>query len=584
MKKQNLILAIMCIIAMPLISNAQAFKYDLIHHFGNAGCGICATQNPVFKSTILNPNTGKIHHIKVPTSFPYFDPMYAAIPVLCDSLMNYYKITSVPTAVQNGNFKKSVLSSVTQSDVNTINLQSSPVTVLVSHTTSGQTRTVNVEIKNVSTATLATGYVLQLAVVERVITYLVAPGGNGEKVFPDVLRAQFPANNGYTGQVITLPAPGMTSTYTFTYTLNNTWVASQIEEIAYVQNTASKEVMNSGASYDCQINSVLSSTSIAICQGSTATIQTNAGNGNTYVWEKSGVVIPNAISANYSTTVSGDYTVEISNGSCTAYSTKSKVTVNPIPSAVTLSQTGIVNICSGKSLNVTVTNPIGTNSYSWLKNNITIPLATATNYTITTTGKYKARATNEFGCVSTSAVVDAKVTSASSVNVIPAGPLTMCAGDSMLLTASNNANHTYQWKRNNINVSNATALNYYARQSGNYKVIVTNINGCTKVSNTVAITINCREANAFNNIEQGISLYPNPADNRITIEIGNLDISTFKVLNSTGQIMQLEILPVDFENGTYELNTAEMKSGFYIIQCNDQNGKTIVSKFQVIHE
>lgn len=159
----------------------------------------------------------------------------------------------------------------------------------------------------------------------------------------------------------------------------------------------------------------------------------------------------------------------------------------------------------------------------------------------------------------------------------------MCAGDSMLLTAFNLANHTYQWKRNNVNVTNATNQSYYAKQSGNYKVIVTNINGCTKVSNTVALSINCRESNTINGIEQGITLYPNPADITLTIEAGNWDISTLKILNSTGQIMQIAILPVDFENGIYELKTAELKNGFYIIQCNDKEGNTIISKLQVAH-
>ncbi|MBK8848453.1 MAG: hypothetical protein IPO27_18685 [Bacteroidetes bacterium] len=98
---------------------------------------------------------------------------------------------------------------------------------------------------------------LQLAVIEREITYSTAPGSNGEKVFHDVLRAQFPLNNNYTRQIITLPAAGAYSSFNFTYTLNNAWEASQIEEIAHVEKSSTLEILNSGSSFDCPINTVI---------------------------------------------------------------------------------------------------------------------------------------------------------------------------------------------------------------------------------------------------------------------------------------------------------------------------------------
>ncbi|MBK8847598.1 MAG: hypothetical protein IPO27_14070 [Bacteroidetes bacterium] len=127
-------------------AGAQAFNAALITHFGNASCGICALQNPPFKNTILTPNVGKVHLIKVPTSFPGFNPMYSAIPAICNANLTYNNITSTPTAVINGNFKKSSLSNVTQSDINTINGQPSPIRITTSHTNIGQKRTVTVNI------------------------------------------------------------------------------------------------------------------------------------------------------------------------------------------------------------------------------------------------------------------------------------------------------------------------------------------------------------------------------------------------------------------------------------------------------
>ncbi|MBK8848452.1 MAG: hypothetical protein IPO27_18680 [Bacteroidetes bacterium] len=81
-----------------------------------------------------------------------------------------------------------------------------------------------------------------------------------------------------------------------------------------------------------------------------------------------GIVIPNSNNPSDSATASGNYTVEISNSNCTAFSAPTTVTVNAIPSPVTLSQSGTITICGGSNFNISVTNPQGTNDYQWYRN------------------------------------------------------------------------------------------------------------------------------------------------------------------------------------------------------------------------
>ncbi len=68
------------------------------------------------------------------------------------------------------------------------------------------------------------------------------------------------------------------------------------------------------------------------------------------------------------------------------------------------------------------------------------------------------------------------------------GPAQFCTGDSVVLQAFSKPGFTYQWKRYSKVLAGATSSAYTARSTGNYKVVVTNANGCTKQSAPVVVT------------------------------------------------------------------------------------------------
>lgn len=78
---------------------------------------------------------------------------------------------------------------------------------------------------------------------------------------------------------------------------------------------------------------------------------------------------------------------------------------------------------------------------------------------------------------------------APSVTISAGGPITFCKGGSVELTASSNGSVTYQWKKNNANISGATAATYTASKSGNYNLTVVGTCG-TSTSNTIVVTQN----------------------------------------------------------------------------------------------
>jgi len=111
--------------------------------------------------------------------------------------------------------------------------------------------------------------------------------------------------------------------------------------------------------------------------------------GNTYQWKLNGSNIGGATSSTYSTTTAGNYTCQITNGSCSVLS-------NVINAQY---QTSVTNVfgptifCTpgGTSLSTTTSVINGSTTYQWQKNNVDIPGATQWTYDPTTTGDYRCR-------------------------------------------------------------------------------------------------------------------------------------------------------------------------------------------------
>ncbi len=71
------------------------------------------------------------------------------------------------------------------------------------------------------------------------------------------------------------------------------------------------------------------------------------------------------------------------------------------------------------------------------------------------------------------------------------GPLTFCAGGSVMF--STNPGYNYQWYENNNAITGANAADYTATTAGDYYVILSNAAGCSVKSATKTVTIPCRE-------------------------------------------------------------------------------------------
>src|SRR5690554_1223553 len=111
-------------------------------------------------------------------------------------------------------------------------------------------------------------------------------------------------------------------------------------------------------------------------------------------------------------------------------------------------------------------------------------LEVALTYTITVAGEYYIDVQRSNGCGSYS--LGNFCANAPEVAISPNGPLDICPGESVLLTATSGLT-SYSWLRNGIEVS--TSQIYLATEPGTYEVVGYDANGCDGISEEVIIGV-----------------------------------------------------------------------------------------------
>lgn len=204
-----------------------------------------------------------------------------------------------------------------------------------------------------------------------------------------------------------------------------------------------------------------------ICSGASATL--TATGALTYTWNP-GNISGNPVTVN--PTITTQYTVTGSNGSCTSTKTVNLL-VNPNP--ILTATASPTNICIGSSATLSST---GATSYTW--NPGALPGGTVTVSPVATT-LYTVTGVNGFSCT-TSNTVNLIVTPIPTISPA-ASPATICATKSTTLTATGATNYT--WNPGALTGSNAVVT-----PSGNTTYTVIGSSGACTSSATILITVN----------------------------------------------------------------------------------------------
>lgn len=146
------------------------------------------------------------------------------------------------------------------------------------------------------------------------------------------------------------------------------------------------------------------------------------------------------------------------------------------------------------------------------------------------------------------------------------------------LTASlTGTGYTYQWFLNGNVVG--TAQTYTPTASGNYTVMVTDVNGC----NTTSSPFNFIMTGLDNSIIQSLNIFPNPTQTNFSVQFTAMEKSMYKILiyNSLGQEVYAQNIGTISGNCTTEIPFRNVPQGAYLVKIQSEKGsisQTIVKE------
>lgn len=218
-------------------------------------------------------------------------------------------------------------------------------------------------------------------------------------------------------------------------------------------------------------------------------------------------------------------------------------------------------VCLGSS--VTLNTNYSLNTYTWQPGNYSTPTATyyVVSPTVTTTytvNGYDGIA-NGAGCY-WSASKTVTVVPLPSINAL-ASSTVICSGDVLTLTGSGTATN-YTWTSANSEgpIGSTQTLTLAPTSSDSYTLTASDGN-CSTVS-SVVVTVNvCTSIQETVNLD-GISVYPNPAKEDLTIDLNKYTRDgTVSIYSTDGQLVKVQKL----SEGSNKIFIADLNSGIYFL-------------------
>ncbi len=229
----------------------------------------------------------------------------------------------------------------------------------------------------------------------------------------------------------------------------------------------------------------LSSVNTSVCQGDSVLLYANSGANLTYNWYQGGLPITAGKSSSFAVLLSGNYQVKVTDtiSGCSQLSNPIAAYINPTnfnlafsANTTSFTQPPFAVVYTNQTPNI--------NSYQfeWDLGDGNTSTFYHPGHSYQYNGTYTVSLfaedattgcrdtlvkTNYIGCTG-GAPNPCNILAA----ITPPGPLTICGGDSVILTASAGTAYTYQWVFNNMLIVGATNQTFTAKQAGNYRVVV----------------------------------------------------------------------------------------------------------------
>ncbi len=291
---------------------------------------------------------------------------------------------------------------------------------------------------------------------------------------------------------------------------------------------------------------------LGFCTGGSVTLSAPLTSTASYQWYDSTSAISGATSNIYTERHSAqDRLVVTDTNGCVSNSIMYAITEVSTP---VVSAAGTTIFCVGNSvvLNVDVPSSASGITIKWIRNSVdTILGATTPSYTATSSGNYVCFISIPGSCADTSNSMEVDV------HALPAPVMTF--NGTYVSTASTYL--SYQWYLNTIAIPGATNYRVNAYANGSYRVWVSDIWGCSNLSDEKIVN-NLAVSSVQSNDE--VTVFPNP------ISEGMLHVSA--PARSMVELVSMDGRTLQSGRDLFNLSVDGLNDGIYLIRVTSENG------------
>lgn len=296
------------------------------------------------------------------------------------------------------------------------------------------------------------------------------------------------------------------------------------------------------------------------CDGGGVNLVASSSPAYTYQWYRGGLAIAGATGSTYYATAGGGYRVRVTNAvaGCTDI-THADTNVVVISSPVIVPLTP-ARFCWGGSSLLATSVPAAAAPlvrYQWYKDGAAIPGATSATCSANVAASYGARITVPGSCTVTTTEV--------AVSGVPLPDPVITQAGSLLKTQTFYV--AYQWYKNLVPIAGATTHTIAHSGAGNYKVMVTDTNGCQSVSANKVITGGGVTTYAGSpTVGDDIRLFPNPTNG--LVYVANAEGLKMIVSAADGRTV------ASGQAGSV-IDMSALASGIYLVRIADEEDRVL---------
>ncbi len=144
-------------------------------------------------------------------------------------------------------------------------------------------------------------------------------------------------------------------------------------------------------------------------------------------------------------------------------------------------------------------------------------------------------------------------------------------GDTTTLLAQASSNCSYLWN----NGVASSSITVWPDTTTTYQVTVTNnSSGCSNQASITVVVDTATNIQHYSDLSRSVNVYPNPAENQITVNAGEQLISEIGIFDMSGRLVLSERM-----NATERtIDLSQLRAGTYVLQCRMQSGEMVRKK------